>query len=231
MKPFKVLLLLLIASNSLRAQDSTRTKQRRHEIGIDLTSFIKYYFNFGQDVNAGIKNSLFYIQYRFHLKSNNNIRAGVGGSYSETEMASPYTGDETRYKNKQQSFNYRLGFEHFEDISKRFQVFYGLDLLAGNSYQKNDAPYWNGGYANGIENKTASYGVAPLLGVRFKLNKRLSIFTESSLLVNVNDGWQKRYYIPVDNTYPALPATPKARSKSVNTTFNFPLFIVLAVNI
>lgn len=231
MKTIKVFLVLLVASNTIAAQDSLHTKQRKHELGVDLTSFIKYYINFGQDATSGIKNAPFYLQYRFHLRSNNNIRAGVGGGYSNTETTSPYTDGPTTYKNKEQSLNYRLGFEHFENISTRFQVFYGLDLLSGNFHQKNDAPYFNGGYANGEENKTTSYGVAPVLGIRFKLNKRLSLFTESSFQVNMANNWQKRYYIPVGNAYPALPDTPKAKSKSINTSFNFPLFVVLAVNI
>lgn len=231
MKTLKVFLILLVASNSISAQDSLRLKQKRHEVGVDLTAFIKNYFNFNQNAASGVNNAPYYLQYRFHLRSNNNIRSGAGGSYSETETASPYADDQTNYKNKQQSFNFRVGFEHFENISSKFQVFYGVDLLSGNSYEKNDAPFWNGGYANGIENKTISYGAAPMLGIRYKLNKRLSLFTESSFQLNLNQSWQKKYYIPVSKAYQPLPDTPKQSSKSISTNFNFPLFIVVAFDI
>lgn len=230
MKTFKAILVLLVVSNSITAQDSLRKERRRNELGLDLTAFIKYYFNFAQSATSPIYNTPYYLQYRFHLKSNNNIRAGVGGGYSETETSSPYTDDQTKYKNTQQSLYYRLGFEHFENISPKFQVFYGLDLLSGNYLQKNDASYWNAGYANGFENKFVSYGAAPLLGIRYKLNKRLSIFTESSFQISLSESSQRRYYIPVSNAYTPLPDA-KTTSKSINTSFNFPLFIAVAVDL
>ncbi|MES2678787.1 MAG: hypothetical protein V4635_02830 [Bacteroidota bacterium] len=230
MKTFRVMLLLLVVSNTIVAQDSLRVKQRHHELGLDLSSFIKYYFNFGQGGTLPLFNTPYYLHYRFHLPANNNIRAALGGGYSETEITSPYVDDQTRYKNTQQALNYRLGFEHFENISPKFQVFYGLDLNSGNSYQKNDAPYWNAGYANGVENKNVSYGVSALLGLRYKLNKRLSIFTESSILLSQSRTSQRKYYIPLSSAYLPLPDV-KTNSKTLNTAFNFPLFIVIAVDL
>src|SRR6187402_3256959 len=126
MKPLSLFLLLFITCISVQAQDSLRVKPRRHEVGVDLTSFIKYYVNLSSGTfQAGT--SPYYVQYRFHLKYGNNIRAGIGGSYYDAEISSPYMDDQNKYKNKQQSLNYRLGFEHSENISARFQVFYGID--------------------------------------------------------------------------------------------------------
>lgn len=137
----------------------------------------------------------------------------------------------TTYRTIQRFINYRLGFEHFDNLSAKFQVFYGIDLYYSGAYNRTDAQYWNGGYANGNETKTTSFGVAPLLGIRFKLNKRLSLLTESSFAIGRNNSWQKRFYIPVNGTYPALPDDPKAKSNSITTSFNFPLFVVMAVTL
>lgn len=231
MKKFKIVLFFLIAGITVSAQDSLRTTKKRNEIGVDLTSFLKYYINFGQETNSVLKNSPFYVQYRFHLRSTNNFRAGIGGGYNEIKTESTYTVGPANYKNKQQALNFRLGFEHYENISPKFQVFYGLDVLSGNSLQKNDAQYFNGGYANGYEIKTMSYSIAPVLGIRLKLNKRLSIFTESSFQIGINETSEKRFYIPLGNTYPPLPDSPKTITKSISTSFIFPLFIVLAIDI
>lgn len=231
MKTTKLSLLFFIASITLYGQDSLRTHKKRHQIGVDLTSFLKYYVNFSQEINNAYRNTPYYVQYRFHLKSDNNIRAAIGGGFSEIETASPYTTGPAKYKNKQQAINYRIGFEHFENLSSRFQVFYGLDLHSGVSHAKNEASSFGGGYANGYETKTTFYGASPLLGVRFYINKRLSLFTESSFQVNINETWEKRFYTPVDNSFPPIADSPKTTSKSVSSIFNFPLFIVLAFDL
>jgi len=68
-----------------------------------------------------------------------------------------------------------------------------MDLISGKALatQKNDAPYWNGGYANGYMTKSQIYGIAPLLGFRFLLNKRLSISTETSFSLTSNKNSQE----------------------------------------
>jgi hypothetical protein len=145
MKTIKTLIICLATISTLSAQDSLAIKQRRHEIGIDFTYFIKNYLNFGEYYNPDVLSTPFYLQYRFHFKSNNNIRAAIGGGFYETIVPSPYDTDHNVYKTKHQSLNFRIGFEHFVNLSRKFQMFYGLDLISTNSYQRNDAPYFNGG--------------------------------------------------------------------------------------
>ena len=212
-----------------RAQDTLKPV-RRNELGLDFTPLIKFYLNVGNNSTSLPYQPVYYLTYRYHFKKS-NIRCAIGGDYADSEASSPYSGDTKTYHNTSHALYFRIGYERFENLSKRWQIFYGIDFRPSVIYEKNDAPYWNGGYANGVEDQTVSLGIAPLLGLRFRINNRVSILTESSYQLNKNNSWQKRYFIPVDNSYPAIPGSPKTKSQSVNTTFIFPMALVLTFDI
>jgi hypothetical protein len=139
--------------------------------------------------------------------------------------------DSHKYKSTYQQINFRIGYEAYENLSTRFQVFYGVDLRVGYSLRKNDANSWGSGYANGDENQLQEFGIAPVLGLRYRFNKRLSLFTECNLLINYMETYSRRYYTPIDNTYPYLPATPKMKAVNTGVSFSSPLFVVFAIDI
>lgn len=201
-------------------------KKHRNELGLDMTPFIKYYLNFSD--NFDYYQPGYMLTYRRYFKKS-NIRSAIGGNYLYSEIPSPYNGDSLTniFYNKQRSLVFRLGYEFFQDLSKRWQVYYGADLNATCSYQRNDAPYWNGGYANGYETTTAGYGIAPVLGIRFKMSNRISLITESSFLIQYYTSSSYRYYIPVTSAYPPKEDDPKSTNKRIGTTFSYPLSLVL----
>ena len=211
----------------------TQTPEKKHlnELGLDMTPFIKFYLNFS-DNNTFYYQPNYMLTYRRYFKKS-NFRSAIGGNYSYSETPSPYNGDslKIKYYNKQSSFVLRVGYEFFQDLSKRWQVYYGADLTTSYSHQRNDALYWNGGYANGIESTTSGFGLAPILGVRFKMSKRINLITESSFLLQYSTSSSYRFYLPMTGAFPPKANDPKTTNKTIGTTFNYPLSLILTLNI
>lgn len=220
----KIFLSIVLAIFILAAygQDSTKTKFYRTELGIDATGFIKQFLNFGYNEYAYNYEPTYFITYRCHFKLG-NIRFAVGGGYSDHKINAAFIQDSNNYHYNSYSFDTRIGWEFFTNLGKRWQVFYGLDFKPSYSYVKNDAPYWNGGYANGVESKSTIYGFSPLLGFRFKITKRISISTEANFTVNFVQKESRRYYIPVTNDFPPLPDVTAPKYKEITTSFHQPL--------
>ena len=79
------------------------------------------------------------------------------------------------------SLNFRLGSERFNDFGKRWRAFYGWDYKLFFSY-----------LATGSSDNSAtqmSLGIAPLFGLQWRLNDRLSFSTELAynLFLTVKD--------------------------------------------
>lgn len=229
--------LVFVLAN-LNAQDTlknnlTQSTENKHlnELGLDMTPFTKFYLNFSGNSGNSYQ-PIYMLTYRRYFKKS-NFRTAIGGDYLSSETPSPYYNDslKTKYFNKQSSLAVRIGYEFFQDFSKHWQVYYGADLRATYFHQKNDAPNWNGGYANGIETTTKGLGLAPVLGLRFKINKRISLITESSFVVQYSTSTSYRYYKPATPAYPAKANDPKKTQKTFGTTFNYPISLVLTFNI
>lgn len=211
----------------------TQTPEKKHlnELGLDMTPFIKFYLNFS-DNNSFYYQPKYMLTYRRYFKKG-NLRSAIGGNYFYSETPSPFNGDslKIKYYNKQSGFVVRIGYEFFQDLSKRWQVYYGADLTTSYSYQKIDATNWNDGYANGQESTTAGFGLAPVLGIRFKMSKRICLITESSFLLQYSTNTSYRYYLPMTGGYPPKANDPKTTNKTIGTAFNYPLSLILTLNI
>lgn len=219
---------------SVNGQDSIKpivTKKHLNEFGLDMTPFLKFYFNFSQNGGYYYPDNYF-LTYRRYFKIG-NIRAGIGGNYSYSEEPSLYNGDSLNinYYKKEKAIELRIGYEFFQNLSRRWQVYYGIDARAGYAYSKIDAQYWNGGYSNGIETKFKGIGLAPILGIRLKVNRRLSLLTESSFLVQYSENSTERYYVPVFGGIPYKPNDPKITRKSFNTLFNSPISVIVSFSL
>lgn len=227
-----LILTIILATTVLTTfgQDSTKTKVYHNEFGIDATAFLKQFLNFNSGQYPDYYNATYYLTYRRHFKYG-NIRFGIGGGFSDYDIPAAFDGDVNKYHYNSYSLNSRIGWEFFNELSKRWQVFYGLDFRPSLSYTKNDAPYWNGGYANGSETKSQTYGIAPLLGFRFKLTNRLSISTETSFSINWQQSESRRYYIPVTSQYPPLPDVVTPKTKKLFSSFAQPLSLLLTFDI
>lgn len=223
------LALLLSPAHRLFAQEITTPPKTYHnEFGIDVTSFVKEFLNINQNSQDYIPT--YYLTYRRNFKCG-NLRFGIGANYSSQDIPPAFVGDHKQYHSNAHSIDLRIGWEFVTDLSKSWQVFYGVDFRPSFIYNKNDAPYWNAGYANGQEVKSQNMGVAALLGFRFRLNDRLSLRTETNFSFNWLQNSGRNYFIPVSSQYPAIPDVDIPKTKSSFSHFTPPVSLMLSFKI
>jgi hypothetical protein len=226
-------LALVLLTMSGNAQDSLQTsgaKNHLNELGLDATPFIKFYSTFS---DRGLYYQPNYIvTYRRYFR-NSNFRSAIGGNYSFTESPSPYIPDSLnkKYYNRSKYIILRVGYEFYQSLSRRWQVYYGADLVGSYAESKNDDNYSNGGYVVGTESKAKNIGVAPVLGLRFRINKRISLITESSLLIQYSESSSYQFYSPATSAYPPIPNDRKQSGIALGTSFNYPLALILTISI
>lgn len=228
----KILLSGALALSTLGAfaQEVTDPFVTYHnEFGLDATGFLRQFFNVDNNLNGSNYYPTYYLTYRRKF-AKGNIRFAFGGSYANTDQPSPYPNDKNKYGSTAYGLDLRIGWEFKTEISKRWQAFYGLDFRPSFFSQKNDAPYFNGGYANGMESKGQNYGFAPVLGLRFKLTNRLSILTEASLSMNFQKVTNRQYFISPNNQEP-VPPEQKTEQTRMYTSFNQPLAVFITFDI
>jgi hypothetical protein len=216
----------LLFANSVFSQTSTDEKKYKNELGADLTGFVRQFFSPSTDFYQDYI-PVYYLTYRRHF-STFNLRSGFGFNSSNSEYASPYTIGPRIYNNQQTILDLRAGCEWVSELGKRWQAFYGIDFRYNYNYYKNDAPYFNGGYANGSESKINSVGIAPLLGFRFRINNRISLSTETSLGFNRALNTSRRYFTSLDTSlYPPLADITNPKTTNWFTNYSPPIALYL----
>ncbi len=211
-----LLVLLMFSKNSV-AQDSVITSDNHHEVGIDISPFLQ---RFVSGNTSGRSYSPFFVMYRYHF-NNWDIRSGIGGSLNKQEDV---LNDTSIYKSENSYINFRLGVEGKIDFYRRWQFFYGIDLytyMDRRIYDRIEGPSYSD-RDNTVEN---GYGLAPLMGLRIKINDRISITTESSLVLYYFKSTSERTSTP-GNTSNRLTETEGWRTNftpptSIFLTFNF----------
>ncbi|HRI58995.1 MAG TPA: hypothetical protein PK228_04715 [Saprospiraceae bacterium] len=185
MKTLLLSFALLFTAFSVIAQDSTGTKIYKNEFGLDMTGFIRQFLNISDQFGSYYQyQPAYYLTYR-RLLSNTNVRAAFGFEYSSEEAPGYFMGDSSSYEDMQSKIAFRVGYEKFAMLEKRWEVLYGLDFRANFFRDMDENTGSNAGYMNGHDDKTIILGLAPFLGFRFKIGKRLSLTTEASLNCNV----------------------------------------------
>jgi hypothetical protein len=230
MKKLTLALLFAACVLSVSAQDSTK-KVFRNEFGIDVTGLLKEFLNFNNNSFGSTDyQPVYYLSYRYHLH-HANLRAGLGGMFSVKEFPSYYN-DTDIYDRSSMNLSLRLGYEWTSRLSRRWQAYYGVDFRTSFTHEKNDSQFSSGGYSNGNESSSQQYGLAPLLGFRFRLNPRLSICTEASFAFYYQVETSRRYYESLDpNTYPPKADEVKPKTQSFFSSFEQPLSLFLTFDL
>lgn len=216
---------LLLAQNVLSQTDTTN--QYKNEFGIDVTGTIRFFTKFQSSSDYNYTPT-YYLTYRRYFDQG-NIRFGIGGNLSDLEITG-MVGDSNIYHRITNSIDTRLGWEFKSELSKRWLVFYGLDVRFSSGKQKNEAAFFNGGYAVGFENRSTTYGFAPVLGFRFKLNNRISLLTEANLSFNITYFKTRNIYTPLSG-YPSIPDEVAPNTRNIYTSFAQPIAIYFVFNI
>ncbi len=164
MKKLTTVLLSIFFVSNLFSQDTISIQK---EIGFDITSV----FNIIKSSSYNQRADDIFLYYKT-TKGDKTTRYGLGGLF-EIETS----------KNSASviRLNLSIGREKRIDLSNRWQIYRGFDyrlLFSGR--------YGSGGYVN---SSGIALGIAPLIGVKFKIVPRLWISTEMSygFFIGVND--------------------------------------------
>jgi hypothetical protein len=173
MKNLLLLALLLLTVNSF-AQNEDSSKVRRNEIGLDITSLIgrtailSVYGYYPTDYEP-----TYYAYYRRNFDKI-RLRAAAGGDLSSIDLE--------QNNKKKLSLDYKIGAEFFSPISKRFELYYGLDLVGGKKENSYNYEYYDE-YLYDVQLKTDYIGAAPFLGIRFQITDRMNMRVEMAMVV------------------------------------------------
>ena len=210
-------------------------KVYHNELGVDVTGFFRRFFPLVQMDYYGptyyIESPDYYLTYRRLFKCG-NLRAGIGGDFSKRDVKNYMnTLDTKKYVSLNHSIAARLGWEFTNELSKRWQVYYGLDLKFSQQYYNNNGSSFNTEYTVGYESTAQNYVISPLLGFRFKITNRLSLTTEACLSVNFENSEYKRTYTPTSSIYPSKSDDISPRTNSISSSFTQPFSIILTFDI
>jgi len=151
-------LLLVFMTLGLFVNNSIcQENEYNRQLGVDASKFLSQFLSFG-DSNNNL--SPYFILLKKY-KGDKNIRYGLGGNLN------------LRLSDARSlaQIDFKIGSERFIDFGKHWRGLYGLDTKYGiNAIFSN-----NGNNAIGLR-----MGIAPFLGIQFRINERLSIATETA---------------------------------------------------
>lgn len=137
----------------------------------------------------------------------------------------PKYGSTENYHTKQSGIDISVGVERTQELTKRWQVYYGLDIRPSWTYSYTDFTHSSGGYQYGDEDRGTYFAVAPVLGIRYRIAKRFSILTEASLSFIKSTVKSRNFSIPLDDQNPQLPDLDQT-TNNVDTRFQTPIAVV-----
>jgi len=142
----------------------------KNDVGVDFTRFFRF-------LNSNLNSDYpYYLTYRRNF-DNSSLRAGFGGGTSISTLT-----DSIALRSVATNFSMRIGFEWQKNFDKRWQIYYGLDVTYVLANQHSE------GIRSGTPEfwvrtrKISEIGFGPNLGVKFKINKRLSLATEANFI-------------------------------------------------
>lgn len=229
-KKLKFLSILILANLNAMSFISVVQKdtlKRKHEIGMDATFFIKQFVNFS---NSSFDYDPYIVTYRYFTK-NFNIRFGFTAIYSKQNSKPSSSYVPTRSKDNYKSELIRLGVEKQKILSKSWSVFYGIDIRQYSSYSNYSNQSQISNYSVGNISKTNSIGIAPFLGAKLHINKRINLSTETSMPFYYLERKTRNYYTPY---YSSLPKKNDDGHKDTyiwELHYILPVFVIFAFNL
>jgi hypothetical protein len=213
------------------AQTDTTTRHH-HELGLEMTTFLRQFlYNPGTDPLGSYYSPKYMFTYRYHFRQS-NLRFGIGADVSDIERPAGWYNSQPgeTYHIRSSDVALRIGWERYQELTRKWQVFYGIDLRpAWVSYQT-DWEYSSGGYNFSLERTETHWALAPLAGIRFRLSPRFSILTESSFALDRAVSNVQRSATPQTPDYPPI-EKETIKTTSFSTTFQAPLMVVAAFDL
>ncbi|MBW8049237.1 MAG: hypothetical protein FVQ77_02625 [Cytophagales bacterium] len=186
-----VILIIINFKIDIYAQndkDTTSSNKYKNEIGVVIW-----------------RSSPYLISYKKYFKNNKAIRFGLRMRTGNFDLTS--SSNNSSRLNKSFSYDIRLGIEWYKNIFKKIIFYYGIDLSSNyrysytTNYNNNDSLRSTRGF------QTISAGIAPVIGLRYVFNTRISLSTEILPTFSF-------YYRLEENAY----SSPNYNSSSITKT-------------
>ncbi len=184
------LFCILLPISSL-GQDGQSTKAEdekpsfSHQIGINGTTLLKQFISSG---DTSIVQSPYILTYKL-VKGSFAVRVGAGGTYlTERIQEEGFADTET---SQEYTIELRGGVEYQTNMN-RWQGSFGVDLIG--SIQDDRFISDTGFDKVTIGNQVRSWGVGPVIGLRFFLNQHLSIYTEGAIYYTIGNRITSRLF-------------------------------------
>lgn len=149
-------------------------KENPHYLAFNATFFLRQFISFATS-SVSISSTPYIFDYRF-VPKNHGFRASIGAGYTGRTSRS----DSSQVTViKKTTISYRVGYVYQVKASKRWTFIVGADIIG--SY--NDSALRVNTTTDVVTTKsnTWSIGAGPSLGIQFKINNRIGLFTETAI--------------------------------------------------
>jgi hypothetical protein len=171
-----VILLLSFIGFAAQAQVQADSSKSKHlnVVGFDAGNLVVSLLSIGQG-GGGFHNRLPYMATYRRLFGANAIM--VGGSYA-TRNAERLENDTIFSTQRNESWMVGIGYERYVSLAKRWQYYFGGDLLFLTDYGFSRSRY-DSGEKRSYRIRNYGYGLAPKVGILFDLNARMALSAEA----------------------------------------------------
>ena len=205
MQTKQLVFFLFIIPYLLVAQIDTSyfSSARKWEVGMNATSVVS---NFLGNSDAEILSPGDYpFFFKKIINNRSALRVGAGAKLSmKTEQQ--FTGGTNTLKTGENAVNLRIGYEGRSYLSRRWMVYYGLDVVSGVFDRASSSQA--GGDVISTEDKGFTIGGGPVYGLQFGLGRRIHVGFEGSFYAYQNIGTKSTTFL----NNPDLDAESKIRS-------------------
>lgn len=153
---------------------------RRNELSVDVNGFIRQFIpnNWDPLGNPYYYQPTYLLSYKRSL-GQSALRFGVGGQYDLQSDTGGYN-SHTNFTNYDWRLYFRAGWEYRWTLTRRWSCYAGFDGQIGTGRGVSHNITTQSGQPD-VRTTFKSYGAGPVLGIQFHLNRRISLYTESSL--------------------------------------------------
>lgn len=182
MKKMTMAALAMALSMHLSAQTETiaESKDRKieHQIGVQANALIRQVLNFNSNTNTQPANPYF-LTYSLNFKNTGwGFRTGFGYNYNSFNTSDGITST----TNNVNDLHVRIGAERAFKLTRKWSAGVGIDVVYNNEDRKttNAVSPGIGGGALDVTTTETSTGGGPMAWLRYHLNERILLGTETS---------------------------------------------------
>jgi hypothetical protein len=223
MKKIILVILLALAFQNCFSQSGAGPKDQElwdHSIGVQINGLIKQIVN----SSAGTGANPYLLTYSMHSKKSGwGVRAGIGYNSNNSSNTTPYGYNSVNNTD----MNFRAGVEKFFELSKKWTVGAGVDLLYGHNDDNSSNNQYNT-YDTTISSQKviqSNFGGGPFGELTYHFTDRILVGTEISFYYKTGNKDQTVY----NYRSGYLPTQTKANPTVSGGSFYLPIVFYLSV--